>query len=181
MMMSSNWNIFRVTGLCAGNSPVTGEFRAQRPVTHSFAVFFDLRLNKRLTNNRETPSCPMWRHSNEGIQSLEAIFIHISTSTNRARFYHIYVMLQTLVMLFGEADLVISGIIRENPFHIHDIRTMTRNIYQKLSWSKGTMLCIFILMGIVNIMLYQYGVTIRQFTDIIKCKRWPFNGFEYLY
>ena len=38
--------------LCAGNSPVTGEFPAQRPVTRSFDVSFDLRLNKRL-NNRE--------------------------------------------------------------------------------------------------------------------------------
>ena len=35
--------------LCAGNSPVTGEFPAQRPVTRSFDVFFDLRLNKRLS------------------------------------------------------------------------------------------------------------------------------------
>ena len=31
--------------LCAGNSPVTGEFPSERPVTRSFAVFFDLRLN----------------------------------------------------------------------------------------------------------------------------------------
>ena len=30
------------------NSSVTGEFPAQRPVTRSFDVFFDLRLNKRL-------------------------------------------------------------------------------------------------------------------------------------
>ena len=35
--------------LCAGNSPVTGEFPSQRPVTQSFDVFFDLRLNKRST------------------------------------------------------------------------------------------------------------------------------------
>ena len=35
--------------LCAGNSPVAGEFPAQRPVTRSFDVFFDLRLNKRLS------------------------------------------------------------------------------------------------------------------------------------
>ena len=32
----------------AGNSPVPGEFPAQRPVTRSFDVFFDLRLNERL-------------------------------------------------------------------------------------------------------------------------------------
>ena len=35
--------------ICAGNSPVTGEFPAQRPVTRSFDVFFDLRLNKWLS------------------------------------------------------------------------------------------------------------------------------------
>ena len=36
--------------LCAGKSPVTGEFPSQRPATRSFDVFFDLRLNKRLSN-----------------------------------------------------------------------------------------------------------------------------------
>ena len=40
--------------LCAGNWPVTGELPAQRPVMLSFDVFFDLRLNKRLSNNSET-------------------------------------------------------------------------------------------------------------------------------
>ena len=38
--------------ICAGNSPVSGEFPAQRPVTRSFDVLFDLRLSKRV-NNRE--------------------------------------------------------------------------------------------------------------------------------
>ena len=35
--------------ICAGNSPVTGEFPTQRPVTRGFDIFFDLRLNKRLS------------------------------------------------------------------------------------------------------------------------------------
>ena len=39
--------------LCARNSPVTGEFPSQKPVTRSFDVFFDLRLNKRLSKNRD--------------------------------------------------------------------------------------------------------------------------------
>ena len=50
MMTSSNGNIFRVTGHLCGNSLVTGEFPAQRPVTQSFYVFFDLHLKKRLSN-----------------------------------------------------------------------------------------------------------------------------------
>ena len=56
--------------ICAGNSPVDGEFPAQRPVTRSFDVFFDLRPNKRLNKQCwgwwfETQSCPLWRHCNE--------------------------------------------------------------------------------------------------------------------
>ena len=35
--------------ICARNSPVPGEFPVQRPVTRSFDVFYDLRLNKRLS------------------------------------------------------------------------------------------------------------------------------------
>ena len=39
---------FALLAICAGNSPASGEFPAQRPVTRSFDVFFDLCLNKRL-------------------------------------------------------------------------------------------------------------------------------------
>ena len=55
--------------ICAGNSPVTAEFPTQMPVTRSFDVFFDLRLNKRLSKQSwgwwlETPTRPLWRHRN---------------------------------------------------------------------------------------------------------------------
>ena len=55
--------------ICSGNSPVSSEFPAQRPVTQSFDVFFDLRLNKRLSKQSwrwwfETLSRPLWRHRN---------------------------------------------------------------------------------------------------------------------
>ena len=39
--------------ICVGNSPVPSEFPTQRPVTRSFDVFFDLRLNNGWVNNRE--------------------------------------------------------------------------------------------------------------------------------
>ena len=69
MMASSNVNIFRVTGLCAGNPRVTGKFPLQRPVTPSFDFFFHLYLNKRLSKQSwgwwfETPSRPLCRHRN---------------------------------------------------------------------------------------------------------------------
>ena len=40
--------------ICAWNSPVPIEFPTQRPVTRSFDVFVELRLNKRWVNNHET-------------------------------------------------------------------------------------------------------------------------------
>ena len=60
--------------VCAGNSPVTGEFPTQRPVTRSFDVFFGLHPNKRLSKQSwgwwyETPSCPLWRHCNDNGKS----------------------------------------------------------------------------------------------------------------
>ena len=55
--------------ICAGNSPGTSEFPAQRPVARSFDVFCDLRLNKLLSKQPwgwwfEMPSRPLWRHPN---------------------------------------------------------------------------------------------------------------------
>ena len=47
LMYTSHWNyISHHKVYCAGNSPVNGEFPSQRPLTRSFDVFFDLRLNK---------------------------------------------------------------------------------------------------------------------------------------
>ena len=55
---------------CAGNSPVSVEFPLQRPVTQSFGVFFDLRLNKWLYEPSwgwwfGTPSRSSCRHCND--------------------------------------------------------------------------------------------------------------------
>ena len=51
--------------ICAGNSPVTGEFPSQMPVTRNFDVFFDIRLNKRLVICDAIS--PLWRHCNANI------------------------------------------------------------------------------------------------------------------
>ena len=74
--------------LCAGNSPVPGEIPAQRPVTRSFDVFFDLRLNKKLSKQSwgwwfETLSGPLWRHRNES-ESLFTIKNMISLSSSHS-------------------------------------------------------------------------------------------------
>ena len=69
-MTSSNGNIFLVSGHLCGEFTGPGEFPAQRPVTRSFDVFFDLRPNKRLSKQSwgwwfgALPR-PLWRHSND--------------------------------------------------------------------------------------------------------------------
>ena len=55
--------------LYEGKPSVTGGLPTQRPVTPRFAVFFDLRLNKRLYKQSrrrlfETSSRSLWRHCN---------------------------------------------------------------------------------------------------------------------
>ena len=76
--------------ICAGNSPVPGEFPTQSPVTRSFDVFFDLRLNKRLSKQSSgwwfaTPSHPLWRHRN-GIR-WNWMFIHMESYTTTSYEY----------------------------------------------------------------------------------------------
>ena len=98
MMTSSNWNIFRVTGPFAGNSPVTGEFPAQRPLTRSFDVFFDLGLNKRLSKQSrrwwfETPFCLSWRHCNAIAVAPGVTYLNESTP------YSSYFMIPTLLQI----------------------------------------------------------------------------------
>ena len=69
MMTSSNETIFRVTGPLCGEFTGPGEFPAQRSMTRSFDVFFNLRLNNRLSKQPwgwwfETPSWSIWRQCN---------------------------------------------------------------------------------------------------------------------
>ena len=56
--------------VCAGISPITGEFPTQRPVTRSFVSFGSEALNKRLGKRSwgwwfKTPLRPLWRHCDE--------------------------------------------------------------------------------------------------------------------
>ena len=102
MMTSSNGNISALLATCAGNSPVTGEFPAQRSVTRRFDVFFVLRVNKRLRKQSwdwwfETPSHPLWRHCNVYTVSLNC---GLSGGT-----YTVSSLLQGMAYLFSAKPL----------------------------------------------------------------------------
>ena len=89
MMTSSNGNIFRVTDPLYGKFTGPGEFPAQRPVTRSFDVFFDLRPNKRLSKQPwgwwfETSSRSLWRQCNESIPCISTQFPVSTHNKNQA-------------------------------------------------------------------------------------------------
>ena len=72
--------------ICAGNSPVPGEFPAQRPVTRSFDVFFD--LNKRLSKQSwgwwfQTLSRPLWRHCH--VHAVQLVTVAPNSTSIRRR------------------------------------------------------------------------------------------------
>ena len=67
--MSSNGNIFHVTGHLCGEFTGPGQFPTQRPVTWSFDVVLDLHLKKRLSKQwwgwwLEMLLHPLWSHRN---------------------------------------------------------------------------------------------------------------------
>ena len=91
----------------AGNSPVTGEFPIQRPVTRSFDVFFDLRLSKRLSKQSwgwwfETPSRPLWRHSND-------IWFVMSSDSVTYIYIYIYIYINIYIYITRDTDLFVDS------------------------------------------------------------------------
>ena len=97
---------------CAGNSPVTGEFPAQRPVTWNLDVFFDLHLNKRLSKQLsrwwfQMPSCPLWHHCDECSCKSEVLLQEIKDSEN---FKQKYTELAFMAMALPSGK-IISGVL----------------------------------------------------------------------
>ena len=101
MMTSSNGNIFRITGPLCWNPPVTGGFPSQRPVMRSFDVFFDLRLNKRLSKQArrqwfDMPLHLLWHHCNDfkADQLWKFVKINVWSSQSSLAFIPLYYVFQ---------------------------------------------------------------------------------------
>ena len=157
MMTSSNGNIFRVTGPLCGEFTGPGGFPAQRPVTRSFDVFFDLRLNKRLSKQPwgwwfETPSWSLWRHCNDWDQSQ-----WVKTAAS-AIFYHSSFLLANPIGCAQRTDWVIQNVsqrclckysCQQDPFVTFISRDITIWLV-KLVWDKQQYHCFVIELKIVN-------------------------------
>ena len=86
-----------------GNSSVTDEFPAQRPVTRSFEVFVDLRLNKRSwgwwVNNREAGDFGRHRAHYDVIVMFVEIIVHaLFVYCRYHRFHHTASCLEYLIL-----------------------------------------------------------------------------------
>ena len=113
MMTSSSETFSALLALCAGNSPVTNEFPSQRPVTQSFDVFFDLRLNKQQSWCWlfETPSRSLWCHHNDRRSYFSPVKEHVPSH------------LPKLIMML-RIEVIISGL-SERKFHSCGTLAMT--------------------------------------------------------
>ena len=119
------WKLFSaLLAICAGNSPVAGEFPAQRPVIRSFDVFFDLRLNKRLSKQSldwwfETPTRPLWRHCN-------VIPGNMSSLSNHVIYLSILFRIPSLVPAQSSANLGAREAALKNMAKINHYKTTTK-------------------------------------------------------
>ena len=130
MMTSSNGNIFRVTGHLCGEFTGPGEFPAQRPVTRSFDVFFNLSLNKRLSKQSwgwwfETQSRPLWRHWNKHVNCFVVLCSVVVMSSMLSMIY----TLKSLVQDTKSQNVNVSrlGLQLSLPYHGFAMREVSVN------------------------------------------------------
>ena len=96
--------ISALLAICAGNSPVPGDFPTQRLVTRSFDVFFDLCPNKRLSKQPrgwwfETPPWPLWHQCNV-VCKITVIFSRVILESHCTTF-HLYLRYQRKFLYFS--------------------------------------------------------------------------------
>ena len=120
--------------ICAGNSPVPGEFPAQRPVTRGFDVFFDMRPDKRLSNQSwcwwfETASQSLWRHSN-AMKFLWQLWHSTCVCRTLPWPY-----LQYLVKIFNDRHLCLLNL-NKNTMMLNHLKA-----FQKWTTANGRLLC----------------------------------------
>ena len=146
--------------ICAENSPVPGEFPAQRPVTRSFDVFFDLRLNNGWVNNREAgdlrrylahydvsvmkeidisqPSCILTLGENYTISTIFFRFIIFKIICQ------VYLKENIENRWYFKADLWKFLFFCFSPLTMPDILKMTQPVVLKTVWFGSILCCILI-------------------------------------
>ena len=99
--------------ICAGNSPITGELPTQRPVRQGFDIFFDLRLNKRLSKQSwgwwfETLLRPLWRQSNVDSCYNSPAFFAMEWNTLRSSFSKLSGVSNSMIRPWSKTIILLS-------------------------------------------------------------------------
>ena len=103
---------YALLALCEGNSPVTGEFPSQRPVTRSFDVFFDLCLNKQLSKPSrrwwfQMPLHSLWCHCNASVHSaFTTILQHLIFNGSPSYLMQLLTLVEAWTLLIMESVLI---------------------------------------------------------------------------
>ena len=153
--------------LCSWNSLVTGEFPSQRSVTRSFDVFFDPRLNKRLSKQSwrrlfETPSRSLWRRCN--VLSLK--FNPKSTIDNKSTS-----VLVIAVTLVHQALWVLTSNRGNKTIHFH-----VNNLDSSIQWTISDIVslthfrCTRRKMEIITPVIYKYNFDARPRTAVVSAR-----------
>ena len=136
--------------ICAGNSPVPG-----------FDVFFDLRLNKRLSKQSwgwwfETLSCPLWRHCNAIIPTSHAYSLKWLSRHPCYGWYMYYAMIITF--LWGRRFKFLPS---------HSLRDDESRF--KICVLVGCGILERCIVGFVNLTYYEYKIRTLGFDVISSC------------
>ena len=131
--------------ICAGNSPVTGEFPSQRPVTQSFDILFDLHLNKRLNKQWwgwwfEIPSGPIWRYCNASYW-LDRKMEFLSFTRKKFNYHYNDVIMSAIASQITSLTIVCStvffnsvscGTVFNNTLFYHDVQGSWNKLWRWL-------------------------------------------------
>ena len=120
--------------ICAGNSPVPGEFPTQRPVTRSFNVFFDKRLSKQSWGWWfETLPCTLWRHCNDK-SYCRSVTVDTQSANLRLRENSLWWNRRPVLMIFVVINWQWSKWLREGA-HNKFNQSINQSIYFNISQS----------------------------------------------
>ena len=118
--------------ICAGNSPVTGEFPSQGPVTRSFHVFFDMRLEDGKVNNREAGDLTRHR-AHYDVTVMVIRFLGVAHADGTLKTKCIRILMLMILFIWGTYGCATK---------IPDSKDTLRNFYQgysvyptKAAWS----------------------------------------------
>ena len=154
--------------LCLGNSPVSGQFPAQKPVTRISDVFFDLCPNKRLSKQPwgwwfETQSCSLWRHCN--VMSLKSTCWDSWSGSYILKYIFLFYFFFFLVKFYGSVTGPVDcNMLVKNSFEWNSFKNSICKLWSSLFWSQWNILTKNFLWLLHKLSILCYSHKLLQYT-----------------